>query len=86
MVKEVPSWEADDGSIHKSKIAALEHDAVKALMKLEVFNTASASAIVKNVLKVDDVLRPLADEARELLNTACGEKLAVEVTEETHHA
>jgi hypothetical protein len=64
MVREVTAYAADDGSIHESKIAAVEHDAITALSKMDIFNYASAQAIVKQADAILELLQPIV-EARQ---------------------
>lgn len=65
MVREVTSFEASDGSIHKTKLEALRHDALKRLGKLSIFNVASAQAIIAHAREVVEVLAPLVEEQEE---------------------
>lgn len=64
MVTEVQAWADASGKIHRTHLEALEADAIAALGKLDCFNIASATAIVKRAHELIDVLEPLAAEQR----------------------
>lgn len=61
MVKEITAWKADDGSIHATQFEAAKHDAVEQLKKLDIFNHASALAIVKSAARLLPVLQAVVD-------------------------
>lgn len=63
MVTEISAFEAEDGTIHKSKLAALEHDAVCRLKALSCFNHGTALEVVRMCVEVHAVLAPLVEEA-----------------------
>jgi len=56
MVIEVTAYQADDGSIHSSKLAAAKHDAYTKLSALGIFNHASALAVVEHAASVTEAL------------------------------
>lgn len=56
MVQEITAYRADDGSIHPTKLAAAKHDAHCKLMQLDVFNVASANAVITNAEAVVNAL------------------------------
>jgi hypothetical protein len=66
MVTEVTAFRADDGSIHTSERAALEHDALEKLKKLDVFNHGTALAVTKQCEHIVTILQPLADHINSL--------------------
>lgn len=74
MVTEITAFTADDGSIHKSKLAALEHDTLEKLKKLECFNHASASEVVRRCMDVHTLLTPLVEEALSVANHIAAEQ------------
>lgn len=59
MVKTVQAFEASDGQVFTDERKALEHEAVKKLMQLDVFNAASANAMVAKIADVMEALVPL---------------------------
>lgn len=59
MVKEITAYQASDGTVFGSALAAAEHDAVLQLKKLDIFNHASALAVVEHADKVLVALAPL---------------------------
>lgn len=61
MVREITSWEAEDGTIHRTQLEAAEHDAVEQLKKMDIFNHASALAIVKQCEHVLPILQQVVD-------------------------
>lgn len=73
MVTEITAFSADDGSIHKSKRAALEHDTLEKLKKLECFNHASASEVVRRCVAIFELLEPLVEETRNIVDKAAFE-------------
>jgi len=60
MVKEITAYEASDGTVFASALDAAKHDAVLQLKQLEIFNYASALAVVENSGKIIAALAPLA--------------------------
>lgn len=70
MVKELTAYEASDGKLFASKLAAAKHDAVIQLGKLQVFNHASALAVVEHAQAVVDAIQPvlLEEEASHALD------------------
>jgi len=64
MVEEVKAWMDATGTVHKSKVAALEADAIAQLKKLQVFNHASAMAVCQHAEAVVEALGPLVEERR----------------------
>lgn len=62
MVEEVMAFRASDGKVFDDRLEALEHEVIRALTKMEVFNVASATAIAKNAVMISSVLAPLAAE------------------------
>ncbi len=69
MVNEVSAWAAQDGTLHKTKVSALEADALSSLMRLQIFNQGSALAIIREAEAIAKVLFPLVLE-RELVEEA----------------
>jgi hypothetical protein len=59
MVKEVPSWQAEDGTLFLDERKALEHDAVEGLKATGLFNHPTALGVVTNIDEVRKVLKPL---------------------------
>lgn len=86
MVIEVTAWTADDGSIHTTKLAALQQDAVTALSKMDVFNHASALAVVKNAAEIAEVLIPLVVELEALEQERLAKEEQARLAKEAKHA
>lgn len=61
MVEEVQAWRAEDGTLHADQLAAARWDAIKQLTKTNIFNHASATAIVDAA----DTIVPLLQQVLE---------------------
>lgn len=61
MVKEITAYQAEDGSVHATELAALEADTMKKLGKFDMFNHATRLAILSNTSDLVDALQPLAN-------------------------
>lgn len=57
MVEEVQAWRDAAGQLHSTRLDAAKADAVEELSKLQIFNHASALAIVKEAKTVVAVLQ-----------------------------
>lgn len=57
MVEEVQAWRSADGKLHPSKLEAAKADAIAELSKLDVFNHASAMAIVSRAAEITPILQ-----------------------------
>lgn len=64
MVKEVPAFQAEDGSIHATRQEAVMADATAALKKLDIFNHGTILAVLGNAEALVDILRPVAKARR----------------------
>jgi hypothetical protein len=61
MVEEVQAWRAADGSLHSARLDAAKQDAMLALGKLDIFNHASAQAIVRVAADIVPILQQVID-------------------------
>lgn len=57
MVEEVSAWRDTTGKLHPSKLEAARADAIASLSKLDVFNHASAMAIVSRAKEITPILQ-----------------------------
>jgi hypothetical protein len=62
MVIPVQAYKASDGSIHSTHYKAARHDAYLLLMELQVFNHASANAVLDKAKSLVEILSPLTEE------------------------
>lgn len=82
MVREVTAFQADDGTVFSNEQEALEHDALTKLKRFDIFNHASALAIVKNARQLTEILAPLAEFCREMALPSASEKACEEIVGE----
>lgn len=61
MVTEITAFTAEDGSVHRTKLEAVKQDALLTLKKLDMFNHASALAIIDAAERVVEALQPVID-------------------------
>lgn len=61
MVRKIDAWTAEDGSIHATELEAAKADAVAALKTFDMFNHASAMAIVARAREIVPILQQVID-------------------------
>lgn len=57
MVEEVQAWRDTTGKLHSTRLDAARADAVASLSQLDVFNHASAMAIVAKAAEITPILQ-----------------------------
>jgi hypothetical protein len=65
MVEEIQAFRSSDGSLHSLRLDAAKHDAVMELTKLNIFNHASAMAIVEQAATIMPLLQQVIDATPE---------------------
>lgn len=61
MVEEVQAWRDVSGKLHSTRLDAAKADAIAELTKLQIFNHASAMAIVDQAATIIPLLQQVID-------------------------